>query len=62
MSKPLSPFQIYVKTWWTEEESKIFHHEIVRQWNRLSMSERSQYVGASKRRKSLNKNSKIFQI
>ena len=62
MSQNKSPFQVYVETWWTKEEVETKHHEIVRKWNKMSMSEQSQYYEAVKNKKRIDKTTRIFQI
>ena len=62
MSHSQSPFQVYVETWWTKEEAKTKHHEIVRRWNKMSMSEQSQYYEAARNKKHIDKTKRIFQI
>lgn len=62
MSQSKSPFQVYVETWWTKEEAEKQHHQIVRKWKNLTMSEKSQYKEASKNKTSIDKNAKIFQF
>ena len=62
MSQTLSPFQLYVSTWWTKEEAETKHHEIVRSWNKLTMSEQSQYFEAARKNKHIDKTARIFQV
>ena len=62
MSQALSPFQVYASTWWTKEEAETKHHEIVRSWKRLTMSQRSHYVEAARNKKLIDKTMRIFQV